>query len=170
MSWFSGIYLYLGRCAPDGTNATQIKNALLKQTATRVICATDRELNTIKSGLRKIEVNKERKKAIYNSGTSGEMASYREQGLQIKPSEIKLARKNYTDALKTDREKYSKAIEKLKVLQENSRKRAEEERLKKVEEMKFKEEERKKFEEEAKVRLRKALEEKDIEMGEFLYI
>lgn len=161
-SWVSGLWLQLGRSAPCKT-ADEIRRAIFSNAPTRVVCVTDLELENTKNKLKKTVINGDRKPSLFGSFV-GEMQNFmKEKGNVsfIKPSELKTASKEYKKLLEPDQEKRKMALDKLKVMQEMSKKRAEAERQSKIEEIRAKEEKMKKFMEEAEKRLRKELEEKD---------
>lgn len=168
MSWLDGFYLYLGRCAPGDASTNSIKNALLNAGSVCVICVSDGELCKIKSNLKKVESNT-KQITIFDKGTSNEIGSLvdslknkeNNEVSFIRPSQIKLARSCYQDSKEKDLEKHKKAIEKMKVLQENSKKRAELQRQIKAKEMLAKEEQLNLLAIEANDRLQEELRKKD---------
>lgn len=181
-NWLDGLYLYLGRCAPNDCNANKIKDALLNRGSVCVICVSDEELIKIKNGLKKTTtLSKDLKEVtIYDKGTSNEICSFvnllENQNLKnncniktdvnirtdinIRPSDVKNASKLYKQIVEKDLQKHQKAVEKMKIIQENSRKRAELSREQKSKEIKAKIDNN--FNEEAaRQRLEDELKEKD---------
>jgi len=168
-SWLDGFYLYLGRCAPGDAKSSQIKDFLLKQGSSCIVCVTDDELCTLKNKLKKTEIVKNKTFTIYDRGTSNEIGSFISSNVKqnqevsfIKPSEIRKASKTYKEVVKTDAEKHKASLEKLKIMQENARRNAEKQRELKIKEML--EKGQKEFVEMARAKLEEELRLKDLEL------
>lgn len=168
-SWLDGFYLYLGRCAPGDAKSAQIKEFLLKQGSSCIVCVTDDELCLIKNKLKKTEIVKTKNFSIYDHRPSNEIGTFINNNVKqnremsfIKPSEIRKASQTYKEIIKSDAEKHKAALDKLKIIQENARKNAEKQRELKAKEMV--EKGQKEFIETARAKLEEELRLKDLEL------
>ncbi len=158
MSYLDSVYLWLGRAAPSDSTSKSIKELLLKQGSMTVVCVTDKELQSTKTGLKKSETVR-RKFDTFEEGTFGMFVT---KGVGIKPSDIKKATKEHKQLSGTALESHTRAHKKLLELKEKAKKNAETARQKKQEEMKQKDIQS--FVDDSRLKLEEELRLKDIEL------